>query len=366
MRSWLGVARLELLRLIRSPMALSLLLVVPALQVVLFGYAIRPGAGSVTVAISAPSKAEADQLVDRLKEESDITVVERSVAPKQAADAVTQGRALVGIDLPVMRSADNPDAPTLPLRVTVDGSNAPLAKTAISRIETVYWRERAKRDRYADERSGLEIRRIANPQLRDSWTFLPSLSGVVVMIAALMLGCLSVAREREGGTWETLRTMPLRPLALVLGKLAPGTVIGAVQGLAVILIAYALFDLPVPPNALWLVLAILPLFAAAHLALGLVISLRARTQLAALQGAVAFYLPAMLLSGFLYPVETMPRWAQMLGSVFPLTHYVRSARLALLQSGSAADILTAAWPIGLFLAVAIAVATLGQKSMTED
>lgn len=366
MRPLLGIAWLELLRLVRSPMALSLLLVVPVFQVVLFGYAIRPGDGSLTIAVAAPSQEETDRLVERLSREPGLQVVVRAVAPRSAADAVHAGRALAGIDLPITRSPDHPDASTLPLRVTVDGSNAPLAKSAISRIETTYWRERAGRDRFADMRPALVIERINNPQLRDSWTFLPSLSGVVVMIAALMLGCLGVAREREGGTWETLRTMPLGSLTLVLGKLAPGTVIGTLQGFAVIAIAHGLFGVPLRVNVVWLGLVILPLFAAAHLAFGLAISMRARTQLAALQGAVAFYLPAMLLSGFLYPVETMPRWAQLLGSLFPLTHYVRAARLAVLQSGSSSVILATAPPIAGFLLVAIALALLGRAATIAD
>ena len=365
-RQLFGVARLEMLRLLRSPMALSLLLIVPAFQVILFGYAIRPGAGAVTIAVSAPSREEADQLVERLAREHGIRVVERQIAPHSASEAVRDGRALVGIDMPVTRSPDNPGAPTLPLRVTIDGSNAPLAQTALRRMEVVFWRERALRDRFADERPGLSIAQINNPDLRDSWTFLPSLSGVVVMIATLMLGCLGVAREREGGTWETLRTMPLGSLTLIIGKLVPGTVIGALQGLAVVALARWLFAVPLPANALWLVAVILPLFAAAHLALGLAISMRAKTQLAALQGAVAFYLPAMLLSGFLYPVETMPRWAQVLGSVFPLTHYVRAARLALLQAGEAGAILSAAWPIAAFLVLAVLLAALGRMFANDS
>ncbi|WP_068077678.1 ABC transporter permease [Novosphingobium lentum] len=366
MPALVGVARLELLRLIRSPMALSLLLVVPAFQVVLFGYAIRPGEHAITVAIAAPGREEADRFAERLSRELGIQVVERDVAPRSAAAAVRLGRALAGIDLPIVRSPDHPDAPTLPLRVTVDGSNAPLAHSAIDRIEKIYWRERAQRDRFADLRMGLAIERINNPLLRDSWTFLPSLSGVVVMIAALMLGCLGVAREREGGTWETLRTMPIGSLELVLGKLAPGTVIGTVQGLAVIGLARGLFGVPLPANAVWLGLVVLPLFAAVHLAIGLAISMRARTQLAALQGAVAFYLPAMLLSGFLYPVETMPRWAQLLGNVFPLTHYVRAARLALVQGGRAEAVLATAAPIAGLLVVAIALAVLGRRVAVDD
>lgn len=365
-RQIIGVARLEMLRLIRSPMALSLLIAVPAAQVVLFGYAIRPGEATINIAIAAPSHEEADRLAERLKREPAIRIVSQSVAPQQASGAVRAGRALAAIDLPVGRGPDNPDAPILPVRVTIDGSNAPLARSARERIETIYWRERAERDQFAEYRPGLAIAQINNPQLRDSWTFLPSLSGVVVMIAMLMLGCLSIAREREGGTWETLQSLPLAPLTLVFGKMLPGTVLGALQGLAVILIGRALFGVPLPPVAAILVLFVLPLLAAAHLALGIAISMRARTQLTALQGAVAFYLPAMLLSGFLYPVESMPRWAQLLGSAFPLTHYITAARRSLLQGSDASAILAATGPIALFLVVAVVAAALSQTTGRHD
>ncbi len=356
-----GVARLELLRLLRSPMALALLLVVPAFQVMLFGYAIRPSDGAITVAIAAPSHDEAERLAELLRHESNLTVSERRIAPARASDAVAAGRALVGIDLPVQRSFDNPDAPTLPIRITIDGIDAPLARSAISRITALYWQSRAERDRFAERRPGLVVVTRNNPKLRDSWTFLPALSGVVVMIATLMLGCLSIAREREGGTWETLGTMPISRLNLICGKLLPGTVIGTLQGCAVMLIAHRLFAVPLPPGSAVLMIAVLPVFAAAHLALGLAISMRAATQLSALQGAVGFYLPAMLLSGFLYPVATLPRWAQVLGSVFPLTHYVRAARLAILADRDWTAVIGNVWPIAAFLIIAILAATTGRR-----
>lgn len=349
----LGVARLETLRLLRSPIAFALLLAVPAVQVVLFGYAIRPGAATLHIAVGAPSREEADHLVDRLRREPDVHVVSVAIAPQQARDAVRAHRAIAGVDLPVTRGPDNPDAPTLPVRLTIDGTNAPLARAAQNRIAMLYWRERAERDRYAEFQSGLATERIGNPDLRDDWTFLPSLSGVIVMICSLLLGSLSIAREREGETWETLQMMPIASTVLLLGRLLPGTLIGIAQGLAVLVIAHVLFAVPLPSGTVILVGAVLPLLAAAHLALGYVLSMRARTQLAALQGAVAFYLPAMLLSGFLYPVETMPGWARALGAAFPLTHYVRAARLALLQAAEPAAIWGAAAPILPFLAVTL-------------
>lgn len=358
-RQLAGVARLEFLRLLRSPMALALLLVVPAFQVILFGYAIRPGAEDFAVAISAPSLAQANDLADRLARDGALRVVERQATPAQARQAVASGRALIGIDFPQQRSFDHPDLPTLPVRVSIDGANAPLARSALARIEAIYWRSRAERDRYADLRAPLRVEVLANPALRDAWSFLPALSGVVVMIATVMLGCLGVAREREGGTWDLLATMPLSRLTLTLGKLLPGMALGTAQGCVMLMLGHVLFAMPLSIRAFLLVAALLPGVAAAHMALGLAISARAANQISALQGAVAFYLPAMLLSGFLYPLETLPHWARVLASVFPLTHYIRAARAAVLNGrGWDAATVQDAFAIVAFLVLAVAAASL--------
>ncbi len=352
-----AVARMETVRLLRARMTFTLLIVVPMLQLVLFGYAIRPNAAVVTVAVAAPSPASAHPIADELGRLPGLTIVARDLAPGGAAAAVAAQRALIGIEVPVARSFANPLAPRRPVRVIVDASNAALVAAAIPRIEAAYWRALAVRGEVADAGPGLAIEPQFNPDLRADWSFLPALAGVVVMIAMVMLGTLSLARERESGTWEMLAAMPLSRLETAIGKLAPYAVIGTVQGLVVLLLAHAVFALPMRGSVAALAL-ILPLFAAAHLALGYAISMRAQTHLAALQGAVAFYLPAMLLSGFLYPVETMPIWAQSLGQIFPLTHWVAAARDATLRGDGFATVLAQALPISGFLIAAIVVSIL--------
>lgn len=363
MQGLFAVARVELLRLLRSRMTFTLLLLVPALQLVLFGYAIAPSSRLVTVAVAAPSLGEADSFVSQLSREPHVRIVAQSGHPGAAKALTLSGKALVGVELPVRRSPDNPDVPVLPIRVIVDASDAPMAEAAILRIEAVYWRQRAEAARDG-ERPPPRIKKLHNPDLRDNWTFLPALSGVTMMIAMLMLGCLSIAREREGGTWETFLTLPVHPLAAVFGRLMPGTVIGTVQGISVILIGHWLFDLPMNGNAMALLFVMLPLFAATHLALGQALSARAATQMAALQGAVAFYLPAMLLSGFIYSLDAMPRWAQHLGALFPLTHYIRAARGVLLRGDGALAVLISCWPVALALIAATGLILLAGRSKT--
>jgi len=157
-----------------------------------------------------------------------------------------------------------------------------------------------------------------------------------------------------------LIALPIGRAALIAGKLAPLAVIGALQGVVVLAVGHWVFDLPLRGSVMSLA-AILPIFAVAHLALGQALAARARTQLAALQGAVAFYLPAMLLSGFLYPFATLPPWAQRIGELFPLTHFIRASREATLRGGDAGTVLAHGVPIALFAVVMLALSAMQQR-----
>lgn len=359
LRRILAVARVETLLLLRSRTTFTLLILVPALQVLLFGYAIRPAGTPVSVAVAAPTAASADGITERLRRETGFTIVASRLKPGGAAAAVHDGNALIGIEVPAQRSFANPLQVQQPLRIVVDGTNASLTTAAVAKIETGYWRELVRRADAADGGPGLRVERLYNPDSRANWTFLPALIGVTAMIAMVMLGSLSVARERESGSWEGLIALPIRAGETLTGKLLPYVAIGTVHGLLVLSAGILLFDLPARGSVVALA-ALLPLFAAAHFVLGYVISTRAATQLAALQGAVAFYLPAMLLSGFLYPFETLPGWARAIGNVFPLAHFIRAAQAATLQGRSAEMVLSHGLPILAFLAAGIAVALVAR------
>lgn len=355
-----AVAAVEWTRLLRTRIALTLLIVVPLLQIVLFGTAIRPDA-TVAVAVAAPTVASAETVAKGLRQQPNLAVVATG-KPGSAEALVRRGGAVIGVEVPTVRSFANPLVPVRPLRIIVDASNATLTSAATARIEAAYWRTLAERGEVAGP--GLAIERLYNPQARADWTFLPGLVGVTVMIAMIMLGALSLAREREGGTWEALMVLPVRRGEVLIGKLIPYVAVGTAQGVAVMASGIFLFGLPVRGDAMALT-AILPLFAAAHFVLGYVIAARARTQLEALQGAVAFYLPAMLLSGFLYPFATLPAWAQAIGKLFPLTHFIRAATGVMLRGESWAEVMAAAVPIGAFLAVGMIVAVLLQARAIE-
>ncbi len=356
----LAIARIELLRLLRSPMSFTLLLLVPALQVLLFGTAIRPDGAKLSVSIAAPNPIVAQRVAKALSIQPNLLINPITLKPGEAEANVRAGTAVIGLEVPESRSFANPFAKQEPLRVTIDASNASMVAAAIPTIETAYWRALAERADSVDTAPGLKIKRLYNPDARADWTFLPALIGVTVMISMIMLGSLSLAREREGGTWESLLILPINGFEILSGKLLPYVIIGTIQGALVLSAGVWLFDLPTRGSVAALI-ALLPIFAAAHLALGYAISVRAKTQLAALQGAVAFYLPAMLLSGFLYPFETLPHWARLLGNIFPLTHFIRAAQSALLKGDYALAVVSHAWPMLIFLVAISTFALIAQK-----
>ena len=348
-----AVAGVEWRRLMRSRVTFTLLLLVPALQVVLFGLAIRPEAVRVSLVIAAPTADSASAVVAEVRKDSRFSLLGPVRPPGDGIRAVERGEAALAIEIPELRSFSNPRAPIVPVRIVVDASQPVLTSAAEARIVGRYWQGLAER---ADAGGpGIEVQRLFNPESRSDWTFLPALAGVTVMIAMIMLGSLAVAREREGGTWESLQSLPITPAEIMIGKLLPGTILGVIQAVFVLGIALFVFALPARGSLLALV-ALTPLFAMTHLVIGYAISSLARTQLAALQGAVAYYLPAMLLSGFLYPFETLPRWAQAIGAGFPLSHFIRAAQGATLRGDDAAVVLAHGGPIGAVLAAAGALA----------
>jgi ABC-2 type transport system permease protein len=184
------------------------------------------------------------------------------------------------------------------------------------------------------------------------------------MISMLMLGALTLVRERERGSWEALLVCPVTALEVLIGKLSPYVVIGVAQAAVVIGVARLLFALPMTGD-FWALLLAVPVYAAAHLMLGFAFPALAESQLQAMQGAVFFYLPSMLLSGFMFPFQDMPGWARIIGEALPLTHFVRAARGVLLKGEGAALVASEMAPVALFALVAAGVALTAYRQRID-
>jgi ABC-2 type transport system permease protein len=361
LRRMMAVARIEILRLVRDRVAISLIALVPAVQIVLFGYAVNLDPKNVPIAIAGSDGFSVERAVRIVGETGYFTIVGEALASGGAERMVIAGQALVGIELPPPPEEEESGGAPVRARVVVDATDPAVVRPALAALETAYWRKRATAFTL-DDGASIDVDWLYNPERRTAWTIVPGLVGVIVMISMLMLGALTLVRERERGSWESLLATPVDALDALIGKLSPYVAIGAVQGAVVVGLAQVLFGLPVS-GGIWALLGAMPVYAAANLILGFAFSAFAESQMQAMQGAVFFYLPSMLLSGFMFPFQGMPSWARAIGELLPLTHFVRAARGVLLKGQNAAGVAQEMWPVALFglLAAALALAAYRRR-----
>ena len=201
----------------------------------------------------------------------------------------------------------------------------------------------------------MRVHRRFNPEGITAYNIVPGLMGVVLTMTMVMMTALAMTRERERGTMENLLATPVRPFEVMAGKIVPYILIGYVQVVVILVAAKLLFQVPMV-GSLALLSAILVLFIAANLAVGFTFSTLARNQLQAMQMTFFFFLPSMLLSGFMFPFRGMPGWAQALGEVLPLTHFLRIVRGILLKGNQWGDVVFEVAALAAFLLAAATIA----------
>jgi ABC-2 type transport system permease protein len=201
----------------------------------------------------------------------------------------------------------------------------------------------------------MRVHRRYNPEGITAYNIVPGLMGVVLTMTMIMMTALAMTRERERGTMENLLATPVRPFEVMTGKIVPYILIGYVQVVVILAASQLLFRVPMV-GSLALLSSVLVLFIAANLAVGFTFSTLARNQLQAMQMTFFFFLPSMLLSGFMFPFRGMPGWAQQLGEVLPLTHFLRIVRGVMLKGSGWSEIAPEIWPIVAFMLVAGAIA----------
>jgi ABC-2 type transport system permease protein len=196
-----------------------------------------------------------------------------------------------------------------------------------------------------------------NPEAITQYNIVPGLMGVVLTMTMVMITSLAVTRNRERGRRENLLAMPTRPLEVLFGKIVPYVVVGYIQVGLILVAARFLFHFPMV-GSLGLLLGVVLAFVIANLAVGITFSTLAKNQLQAVQMSLFFFLPSLLLSGLMFPFKGMPNWAQTIGEVLPLTHFLRVIRGVLIKGYGTDDVVGEIWPIGLFAAVALIVGVL--------
>jgi ABC-2 type transport system permease protein len=332
----------------------SLLLLLPLVQLLLFGFAIAPEHQRTAIALSIVDADRAAQIEQAINSTGRFDLVATRLAPGQAEAMLRRGDVLIALEVPPLATFDD-EEPQKPVRVLADMSNPAATGPALQALEASYWRRIAQ----AGPAGGVsalkvEIDSLYNPQRRSAWAFAPGLIGVAVMISMLLFGALAPTRDGDEAGLGTTTDMAGRAMVHMLMAVAQTALVIGLAGL--------FFALPLHARSLAPLMLLVPVYALAHVLLGFIIAAVSRTPMQAVQSTVAFYFPAMILSGFLYPFEAMPGWAQALGRLLPLTHFIRAARDALLKDKDAATILSHGLPmLGFAVAVLLLLLLLRQK-----
>jgi ABC-2 type transport system permease protein len=355
----------EFIQMRRDRITFAMMLGVPLMQLVLFGYAINNDPKSLPAALVATSNDHYTRaMVSALQMTGYYRFdhVAESAAEAEALMASGSVAFVVTIPSDFARRVERGDNPQL--LIEADATDPAVASGAISTLGTVaanaLLRERGM-EATAEEnaRSQLEVvvHRRYNPEGISQYNIVPGLLGVILQMTMVMMTSIALTRETERGTMENLLAMPASPLEIMLGKVLPYLVVGAVQVVVVLIAAKLLFSVPFMGSLPLLLFAIL-VFVLSLVLLGYTISTMARTQMQALQLTFFFFLPSILLSGFMFPYRGMPGWAQIFGEIFPLTHFLRITRAVMLKGAEFPAIAGEIGALAIFVALFAGVALL--------
>jgi ABC-2 type transport system permease protein len=333
----------EFLQLRRDRLTLATMITIPLMQLLLFGYAINTMPRDLPTAVLLQENSDVGRSILKALENTRYFKVTRILRDEAEFDQVLQaGSVLFAVEVPAnferaLRRGDQPA-----LLVAADATDPVASGSALGAlsqvVQTALINDRAIPD---PAPPAFEIRQHAryNPAAVSQLNIVPGLLGVILTLTMLIFTALSVTREIERGTMENLLSMPIKPLEIMLGKITPYIVIGFLQATLIVIAAITLFGVPILGD-LTLLAVLSTLFIATNLSIGYTFSTLAQNQLQAIQMAMMYFLPNMLLSGFMFPFAGMPLWARYVGETLPLTHYVRIVRAIMLKGASLADLHT--------------------------
>ncbi len=353
---WLGIVGKEFIQLKRDRLTFGMIVGIPVIQLVLFGFAINSDPKHLPALLLDADRSEFSRSIvgaitnsryfDFIGEAASEDEADRALAAGRAQFVVTIpagfSRALVRGERPaVLIEADATDPTATGNAVAALGQ---LAQSALSHDLTGPLAPLATRPGAFE----MVVHSRYNPEAVTQYNIVPALIGVILTMTMVLMTGLAITREQERGTMENLLSTPATALEVMTGKIVPYVMIGLIQVTIVLALARVIFNVPMHGNLGVLYLGVL-LFIAANLTLGLTFSSMARNQLQAMQMTFFFFLPSILLSGFMFPFRGMPGWAQKIGEVLPLTHFLRIVRGVLLKGNGIADVLPETWPIVAFM-----------------
>jgi len=359
---WLRTAAMlikEFIQLRRDRVSFAMIIMIPLVQLMLFGYAINTNPRHLPTAVLLQEDSDIGRSILKALENTDYFEVTHRVRDEAEFDRLlASGSVLFAIEIPANfeRAVRRGDRPAL--LVAADATDPVAAGSAMGALGQLVATALAHdRDIPAGGPAAFEIRTHAryNPAGTTALNIVPGLVGTILTMTMLIFTALSVTREIERGTMESLLAMPITPIEIMLGKIVPYIIVGFVQAGLIIGIGILLFGVPVIGN-LALLAALSTLFITTNLAIGYTFSTLAQNQLQAMQMSMMFFLPNILLSGFMFPFAGMPRWAQWVGEALPLTHYLRIVRSIMLKGATLADLQFDTLALGGLMLIAMTIA----------
>jgi len=362
----------ELVQMRRDRLTFGMMLMLPVLQLILFGFAINMDPKGLPTAVHVEEQTPIVRTLLKALETSEYyKFVLQTDDPRESDRLLASGKVAFVVTIPAgftdrLIRGDRPQ-----ILIEADASDPAASTNAVAQAQTIF--ERALRHEltgplrnFAAEPAPFDVivHRRYNPEGVTQYNIVPGLLGVILTMTLVMITSMAMTREAERGTMENLLAMPAKPIEVMIGKITPYVLVGAVQTGVVLLAARFIFDVPFA-GALWILLLGVFVFVLANLALGFTFSTIAQSQMQAMQLTFFFFLPSLLLSGFMFPFRGMPVWAQAIGEVLPLTHFLRVVRGVMLKDAGFADLQFDFVAMTLFAGLAVVVAMLRYKSTLD-
>ena len=368
----LAVLAKEFTQLVRDRLTYAMIIGIPIIQLLLFGYAINSDPKHLPTAVLVQDQGDFSRAVLASMANSEyFDIVEAVRTPEQLNRLIEKGKVQFAVTIPGDFTRKVVRGQNAQILVEADASDpaatsgAAAALTSLPQFALQHdLNGPLARAQAAKPPFEVVVQRRYNPEAVTAYNIVPGLVATILTMTLVMMTALAMTREIERGTMETLLATPLRPVEVMIGKLMPFVLVGIIQATLIITMARILFGVPMAGGWAALILGLL-LFIVGSLALGFLVSTVARNQLQAMQMSFFYFLPSILLSGFLFPFRGMPQWAQWLGSLLPVTHMLRVVRGAMLEGVGIADVLPSLGALALFMLVVSTLAVRAYRTTLD-
>jgi ABC-2 type transport system permease protein len=370
-RLWAIIIK-EFIQMKRDRATLAMIVALPLVQLILFGYAINSNPKNLPTAIMSYDHSPfTRQFIQGLRNTTYFKIVSLPKNERVAKELLKTNKAQFILNIPTDFSRDLIRGSRPNLLLTVDTTDSMAAANAITAVNAM------SQDIFSNLLTGalsylkpkappfnFVIHAKYNPELITQYNIVPGLIGVVLTMMMVIITALAMTREVERGTMESLLATPARPLEVMLGKVIPYIIVGYIQLFLILLASRFIFQIPTEGSLVLLCVAAFP-FIAANLSIGVSFSTVAKNQLQAVQMSVFFFLPSILLSGFMFPFYGMPNWAQKLGAILPLTYFLRITRGIMLKGNGFAETWPSIWPIIVFMIAALFIGVISYRQTLD-